>query len=86
VVVVDAAALAAVGAAFVVLPVAAAELVEPFDFAVAAGLAARVPLALAVPVDRGPAWAVDDPPDADPPAEEADEPDELPLASADATP
>jgi hypothetical protein len=85
---VDAVLLAAAGAAFVALPlppVAAAELVESFDFAVAAGLVARVPLALAVPADRGPAWAVDEPPDVDPP-EEADEPDELPVASADATP
>jgi len=56
--------------------------------AVAEGFGARAPPALAVPVERGPACADDDPPDVDPPAEEADEDEsgELPVESAAATP
>jgi hypothetical protein len=61
---------------------------ESLDFVVAEGFELCVPLALAVPVARGPACAVDDDPPDDPPAEEADDdaPEELPAESAAATP
>ena len=73
------------------LAAALAVVEEPADslgFVVADGFEVRVPLALAVPVARGPACAVDDDPPDEPLAEEADEDasEELPVESAAATP
>ncbi len=61
---------------------------ESLDFVVAEGFGVRGALALAVPVARGPACAVDDDPPDEPVAEEADEDasEELPVESAAATP